>query len=137
MAENIEFIKKGNDLLAVIIRRKYTKNGAEFFTPKEFPQQIGFISKQKGEIIPNHTHKLIKREIKLTQEVLVIRNGEIEVTLYDKNKKYFTSRVLEKGDVILLTGGGHGYKALKNTEMVEIKQGPYLGKNDKVIFEQG
>lgn len=131
---NIEFIKKGEELLAIIIRQDHSQEGTEFFTSEEFPQQVGFISKKKGEIIQAHTHRLSKREIYLTQEVLVIRKGIIKVDLYDTQREYFDSRVLQAGDVILLVGGGHGYEALKDTEMVEIKQGPYLGKDDRILL---
>lgn len=131
---NIEFIKKGEELLAIIIRQDHSQEGTEFFTSEEFPQQVGFISKKKGEIIQAHTHRLSKREIYLTQEVLVIRKGIIKVDLYDTQREYFDSRVLQAGDVILLVGGGHGYEALEDVEMVEIKQGPYLGKDDRILL---
>ena len=133
---NLEFIKKNNNLLAIIIRSNYKKKGTEFFTPDNFPQQVGFISKKKGEIIEAHIHRLIKREISLTQEVLIIRKGKIKVNFYNVEKKYFDYRILKKGDIILLTGGGHGYEILEDVDMIEIKQGPYLGKNDKVRFDK-
>lgn len=131
---NIECIKKGEELLALIIRQDHSQEGTEFFTPETFPQQVGFISKKKGETIQAHTHRLLKREIFLTQEVLIIRKGRIMVNLYDQEKEYFDSRVLEAGDVILLVGGGHGYETLEDVEMVEIKQGPYLGKDDRILL---
>lgn len=134
MENNIEFIKKGQDLLAVIIKNGYVGNGTQFFTPEHFPQQVGFISKKKGEIVPAHTHKQIQREISLTQEVLFLRKGSAKVNFYDLEKKYFDSRILNEGDIILLTGAGHSYEALENTDMIEIKQGPYLGKDDKIII---
>ena len=31
--------------------------------------------------------------------------------------------------------GGHGFQVLEEVEMVEIKQGPYLGAKDKIRFE--
>src|SRR3989344_9590730 len=99
--EPLEFIKKGEDLLAIILRREYTKEGTEFFTPEDFPQQVGFISKKKGEIIGAHIHRLVKREISLTQEVLFVRKGEIRADFYDSEKAYVDSRVLKQGDVIL------------------------------------
>lgn len=132
---NLEFIKKEEELLAIIIRKNYTKDGTEFFTPDKFPQQVGFISKKKGEIIPAHIHQFIKREIYLTQEILIIRKGKVKVKFYDKESQYFDSQILETGDVVLLTGGGHGYEALEDVEMIEVKQGPYLGDNDKIVFK--
>lgn len=135
MKKDIEIIKKGEEVLAVIIYSDYKLEGTEFFSPKDFPQQLGFIFKKKGEIIKAHTHRSVKREINSTQEVLIIKKGRVKLSFYDKDKKYFNSRILELGDVVLLAGGGHSYEALEDLEMVEVKQGPYLGKDDKITFE--
>jgi hypothetical protein len=43
--------------------------------------------------------------------------------------------VVDCGDVILLAYGGHGFEMLEPTEMIEVKQGPYAGDNDKTRFE--
>jgi hypothetical protein len=43
--------------------------------------------------------------------------------------------VLETGDVILLVSGGHGFEMLEDSEMIEVKQGPYTGDSDKTRFE--
>ena len=53
---------------------------------------------------------------------------------YDDQQKYLESSVLEKGDVILLAAGGHGFEMLEASEMIEVKQGPYCGEEDKVRF---
>ena len=50
-------------------------------------------------------------------------------------KKYLKSKILKKGDVILLINGGHGFEMLEKTEMIEIKQGPYSNDKDKTRFE--
>lgn len=36
---------------------------------------------------------------------------------------------------MLLAYGGHGFKMLEDSEIIEVKQGPYAGENDKVRFE--
>jgi len=132
---NLEIIKNKEDILAIIIYKNYSSPGVNFFSPVDFPQQIGFIAHKTGKVIESHTHKIIKREISLTQEVLIIKKGMIRVDFYDSKRKFFASRILKTGDVILLSGiGGHGYKVLNDIRMIEIKQGPYLGKNDKVRF---
>ena len=45
------------------------------------------------------------------------------------------STILRTGDVILLASGGHGFEVLEELEMYEIKQGPYIGEDDKTRFE--
>ena len=36
--------------------------------------------------------------------------------------------------MLLLASGGHGFECLEETEMFEIKQGPYAGDADKTRF---
>ena len=50
-------------------------------------------------------------------------------------KKYLFSKILKKKDIIMLVHGGHGFKVLKDIEMLEIKQGPYSLIKDKIKFE--
>jgi mannose-6-phosphate isomerase-like protein (cupin superfamily) len=132
MVEKVRF----EDLeLAVIIRRSYTKPGIEFFTDNNSSQQLGYMNRPMGYIIPPHRHNLIPREVKLTQEVLFIKSGEVRVDFYDNIQNYIKSSILNEGDVILLLNGGHGFKMLKSSEIIEVKQGPYSGEYDKVRFE--
>ncbi len=131
----IEQITHNNKLLSVIIRVNYKSDGIEFFTPSNFSQQIGYMNRKKNHVIPPHTHNIVKREVNLTQEVLFIKSGKVRVDYYDQDKKYLESRILYKGDVVLLAGGGHGFEMLEDSEMIEVKQGPYAGDMDKKVFE--
>lgn len=38
-------------------------------------------------------------------------------------------------DAILLIQGGHGFEVLEEVERIEVKQGPYVGEEDKTRFE--
>ncbi len=131
----IENITHKNLLLSVIIRAEYQKEGISFFTPDNFSQQLGYMNRPQGYVIPPHVHNLVPREVSLTQEVLYIKSGKVRVDFYDDDKNYLQSSILLKGDVILLAHGGHGFEMLEQSEMIEIKQGPYCGEEDKVRFE--
>lgn len=133
--KDIEIIKKGDDILAIIIPHNYYSEGTQFFTPADFSQQLAFISRKCGQVIQAHKHNVVKRDVHLTQEVLVIKKGKVKLNFYDSKKKYFDYRILEPGDIILLASGGHGFEFLKNSQMVEVKQGPYLGEDDKTMFK--
>lgn len=130
----VERIIKNRKLYAIIIYDKYHNDGVEFFTPDDFSQQLAFISHKSGKIIEPHVHTPYLRNITYTQEVLIIKKGELKVDFYDLKRKYFASRILKKGDLILLATGGHGFQVLKDVEMLEVKQGPYSGEKDKVRF---
>jgi mannose-6-phosphate isomerase-like protein (cupin superfamily) len=128
-------IKTSQKILAIIINKDFRKEGIEFFTPDDFSQQLAYMNRPEGYIIPPHVHNLVPREVTLTQEVLFIRSGKLRVDFYDDDKKYLESKILTAGDVILLAGGGHGFEMLEPTEMIEVKQGPYSGEADKVRFD--
>lgn len=130
----IENITHEQQLLAVIIRAGYKKEGISFFTPENFSQQLGYMNRPKGYVIPPHVHNLVPREVSLTQEVLYIKSGCVRVDFYNDAQEYLHSTVVNTGDVILLAHGGHGFEMLEPSEMIEIKQGPYCGEEDKVRF---
>jgi hypothetical protein len=130
----IEQITDNQILLEVIVRTAYQKNGIAFFTPGDFSQQLGYMNRPTGYVIDPHVHNLVERKVTLTQEVLFIKSGKVRVDFYNNAREYLESRVLEKGDVILLAAGGHGFEILEQAEMIEVKQGPYCGDEDKVRF---
>ena len=123
-----------DQLIAIIIYGEFNKDGIEFFTPGDFSQQLGYMKHNKGDTIQEHKHLLHTREIKLTQETLFIKSGRVKINFYTDDNIYFTSCELKTGDVILLASGGHGFEFLEETEMIEVKQGPYAGDLDKVRF---
>lgn len=121
-------------LLAIVIRAEYKSEGIEFFTDDKSSQQLGYMKRPKDYVIPPHRHNIIPREVHLTQEVLFIKSGKVRVDFYDKEQNYIQSTIVEKGDVILLADGGHGFKMLETSEIIEVKQGPYCGETDKIRF---
>ena len=45
-----------------------------------------------------------------------------------------TTEIVNKGQVIALFNGGHGFKSLSNSKFLEVKQGPYIEEQDKERF---
>lgn len=120
---------------AIIIRNDYHESGIHFMTEANYSQQMAYMHHEKGKIIDAHVHNHELRNVIQMQEVLVIRKGKLRVDFYTSNMEYFGSKRLDEGDIILLASGGHGFEVLEEVEMVEIKQGPYLGEKDKVRFQ--
>ncbi|MDB5261503.1 MAG: hypothetical protein JWQ14_784 [Adhaeribacter sp.] len=130
----IQTITHKEKLIALIIHSSYNKPGVNFLTPSCFSQQLAFIKHPAGHLIEAHKHRLVCREVFYTQEVLIIKKGKLKVDLYDDDNNYLESQIIAAGDVILLAAGGHGFKVLEELEMVEVKQGPFVG-DDKIRFE--
>lgn len=131
----IEIINNGLEPIALIVRAEYDEPGVKFFTPANFSQQVAYMHHPEGYKIAAHVHNFIIRQVLYTQEVLIIRNGRLKVSLYDSNKNPISSHILKSGDLILLCGGGHSFEMLEETTMIEIKQGPFTGEADKTRFE--
>jgi hypothetical protein len=132
----IETIVSGLEPVAMIIRAQYDKPGIQFFTPPNFSQQVACMKHPRGHKIRPHVHNLVFRQVLFTQEVLLIRRGKLKVDLYNSDRTFLVTKVLEIGDLILLCGGGHSFEMLEETSMIEIKQGPYAGESDKEIFQE-
>lgn len=130
----IESVDSGGRTLAMILRANYHAEGIQFFTPNKFSQQLGYMNRPQGYVIPPHVHNPVAREVQFTKEVLIIRTGKVRVDFYDDNQNYLESRILNQGDIVLLAFGGHGFEMLEASEIVEVKQGPYAGEEDKTRF---
>ena len=130
----VEEVKKKNKLLAMIIRNDYECEGVDFITPGDYSQQLAYMHHPTGKVIDAHVHNLVHRNVVMTQEVLFIKKGVLRVDFYDEYEDYLESRDLHAGDIILLVSGGHGFQVLEEVEMIEVKQGPYAGNDDKRRF---
>jgi len=134
MIEKIIYKKK---LYAIIVKGKYrNKKGLTFFTPNNATQQFGYINHKKDYIIKPHKHKKRLTKILTTTEVILLLKGSLRVDFYTESKKYLFSKIINKGDIILLASGGHGFKVLKDAQMIEVKQGPYSLSKDKIKFKE-
>ncbi|MEB3119666.1 MAG: hypothetical protein VKL41_00400 [Snowella sp.] len=131
----IEKITYHQQLLALIVSHQFNKPGIHFFSPDDLSQQLAYMRHPTGKIIQPHIHNPVPREVEYTQEVLFIKKGRLRVDFYNDQQDYLESRLLEAGDVILLVTGGHGFEVVEEIEMIEVKQGPYVGEKDKTRFQ--
>lgn len=130
----IKHITYHGQLLALIVSQQFSKPGIHFFTPDEFSQQLAYMQHPVGKVILPHVHRPVPREVQYTQEVLFLKRGRLRADFYNEQQQYLESHLLSAGDVILLITGGHGFEVLEEIEMIEVKQGPYLGEQDKTRF---
>lgn len=121
-----ETIQDGKKILAIIIRGNQVKK-YQFFSPENFPLQIGAVGKKSGEKIKAHLHNEPIRTVRTTQEFLYIEKGKVRVSIYNNRGKIIAKRILKQGDKILSASGGHGFDILEDTVFFEVKQGPYPG----------
>lgn len=121
-----EQIVCGGRIFATIFYNGPFDPGVHFYTNDTAVLQVGKQLRPKGTHTKPHRHCSVKVDrLEVFQEVLYIKQGKMNITFYDDNNKPFTVKILCSGDMILLVQGGHGFEFLEETEMIEIKQGPY------------
>ena len=137
MKNSIIEIRNKQNLYALIIKKKrrFIKNGVDFLTKDKDLLQLGFINNKKNHHIKSHIHLKKPRIINYCTEVLLIEKGKVKIKFFDNNSSDIKKdKILNKGDIIILFQGGHGFKILEKTQIIEIKQGPYVeGKDKKII----
>jgi hypothetical protein len=132
--EPIERILQGTQPLAYIIRGDLLPDKTTFLTPPEFKQQVGFVVYPAGGEIARHVHLPLERHLVGTSEVLVLRAGRCLIDIYGDDRQLVATRELRQGDIMLMVGGGHGFRMLEDTVFLEVKQGPYTGLDEKERF---
>jgi hypothetical protein len=128
-------VTDNDKLLAVVLRKNFSKAGINFLTESRSSLQVGVLNHPQSTKITPHTHQNHGRTIEDTQEVLLLRRGRLRVDFFTDAQVYLESVIMEEGDVLLLISGGHGFEALEDIDMVEVKTGPYLETQDKTRFD--
>jgi len=130
----IEHVMDGETTLAIIIHAEMSPQRTTFITPDEYKQQVGFVVYPAGGEVARHVHRQLERQIFGTSEVLVVKQGRCEMDVYNDDRECIAIRELKQGDVLIMVAGGHGFRMLEDTVLLEVKQGPYTGVDEKERF---
>ena len=132
--EAIETITSNGAVLCLIVRAGLRPDRTTFLTPPDYKQQVGFVVYPAGSEIARHLHRPLERRLVGTSEVLLVQEGRCLLDVYDDDRRLVATRELGPGDLMLMVGGGHGFRMLEPTVLLEIKQGPYTGLDEKERF---
>jgi mannose-6-phosphate isomerase-like protein (cupin superfamily) len=105
-------------------------------TDDELPVQVSRIRLSEGSSLPPHGHatKSVAFDSITPPETWIILKGSMRVTLHDTDGVFLKRVDLISGSVLVTFSGGHAIEWCEaDTEMIEVKLGPYLG-NDKIIL---
>lgn len=119
------------DTLIAILVKKF-ENGVTSLTDPKEPLQLVIHKRLTGEYTKAHTHATKKRITEKLQECLVVLKGKIKIDFYSPDKKNFKSIDVSPGEVVILMNGGHSVHTLKDSEFVEVKNGPFV--EDKILI---
>ncbi len=117
--------------LAIFAQGTVRPDRTSFVTADGETMQLGFVVYPAGGAVTPHRHRPIERRLVGTAEVILVRTGRCIVTIYDEDGAPVADRELTTGDTVLLLAGGHGFEMLEDTVLLEVKQGPYTGLDEK------
>jgi len=115
-----------------IVSKKYLKEKKRIdLIDATFPLQVARVNLKKNTIRPHSNKFKINNKKKINQnECWIVLKGVLHVSLFDFDKSKIKNLILKKGSILITVGGGHSInKSSINTEIVEIKLGPYNGKD--------
>jgi len=75
--------------------------GVKFITPQDFPFQVGLLAHPAKTELRAHSHKKLKIETDIFQEILIIQKGKVEINLFGMENKPLKSIILNAGDSVL------------------------------------
>jgi quercetin dioxygenase-like cupin family protein len=114
--------------IAIFIPSSDWNKGLTFYSEDQDYVQVGTWVYDEGKQLQAHRHNIVPRTNNRTQEVIFVKKGSVESTIYDEDFSVLETIRLGEGDCLVLLAGGHGYKILENdTQVLEIKNGPYAG----------
>ena len=128
-------IQKDGTIYAKVFRADIdTTDGIRFLTNDNDPLQVGIFERQAGyEVIP-HTHNPRKIDIEHPGEFIWIQEGRVKLEIFDDAWSVIGEAQLHAGDCLVIMQGGHALTMLEPTRMLEVKQGPYPGREEEKTF---
>lgn len=134
---NLEFVEDvspdgGEGLLAIVARDggPSFKDEISFITKPDEQLQVAEITMTINKEIKPHLHRLFERRTVGTPEVIIVKSGLVQFDFYSSSGEYVASIDLKRNDLVVILRGGHGLKAKKHSELLEVKQGPYAGNRN-------
>jgi len=130
----VETVSHKGEVLCILVRANPAPAQTEFYTPNDYNLQLGNIVYPAGGVIPRHSHRPVTRTVSGTSEVLVVQRGRMLIDLYDADQNLVATHEMAAGDAVALVSGGHGFRLIEDTVLLEVKQGPYSGVQEKDRF---
>lgn len=118
------------NIVGIVIKR--IADGSVPVTEEHEPLQTVTLKHPKGKYLLAHTHVPRKRITSRMQECLFVKKGKIRLDLYGPDKKMFRKLTLRAGDLFIMQNGGFGIHMLEDSEIFEVKNGPFI--EDKVLL---
>lgn len=126
------------DKLLVRVLSGPMQPGTNFVTEDDKSIQVATMKWDEGHHMVAHKHNTYPRVAYRTNEVFIVIAGRVSATIYNEDGKVVDYVLLGKGDIAMFFAGGHAFDIVDDeTEIIEVKNGPFLGvETDKTFFEK-
>ena len=134
----IKEINKAGKRYGIVVKCRQFPEGLNFYTKDSDFVQVATWHYNKGKYLKAHSHKKLERKTDAAQEVVFVKKGLLKFWIYDDKEERFFEDTLKQGEILITFYGGHAYEILEdNTEILEVKNGPYPGlEKDKKVIEK-
>lgn len=125
----------GKTHVATIVSPLKAPFGLSFVTDDEKFIQLGIWNWNKNKILNAHYHNWFKREAYRTNEFVYVIKGKIKCNLFTEDGTFIDSFIIKRNQGIILYSLAHEYEILKNSIIIESKNGPFMGlEKDKTLL---
>ena len=131
--KKLKRIERDGILYAFYLRSGDWGEGLNFISDDDDFIQVGLWNYQADKKLGPHRHVTNERKISSTQEVIFVKRGSLKAIIFDENDQPIESITLGSGDLLVALFGGHGYRILEDgTQVLEVKNGPFTGLDDRI-----
>ena len=128
-------IYHGEIHVATIVKPRKAPIGLNFATDDDKFIQLGIWNWKKNKTLDAHFHNWFKREAYRTNEFIYVVKGKVKTNLFTEEGDFIDSFIIKKNEGMILYALAHEYKILKNSIIIESKNGPFLGvEKDKTLI---
>ena len=121
--------KHGCVLVVVLDMGDYIQEkDKRFFSDPGDILQIGSLFFGQDSSVAAHIHKH-KEHPDNPMEILMLFYGRVEADIYDEERQLVERLDLLSGDILIQKRGGHGFRFPVKAVLLEIKLGPYDGRD--------
>lgn len=125
----------GETHVATILKPLKAPYGLSFVTDDDKFIQLGIWNWNKNKSLDAHYHNWFKREAYRTNEFVYVIKGKVKCNLFTEDGTFIDSFIIKKNEGIIQYAFAHEYKILKNSIIIESKNGPFLGvEKDKTLL---
>lgn len=121
--------------IALLVPKGFKPEGYNFLTPGELNLQVGVNAYKAQGKVEAHRHNPVVRTTQGTMEAILVRTGRMSLQLYDNENQPLACLEMGAGDFVLLVSGGHAITFLEQCDLLEVKQGPFVSREqDKTML---